>query len=88
MKRLAVLMPVCFTIMLLAWWALASDYSSYGSWHVYIAVAFLPLVLLWHLSLIVRNKPRMPFVKYALIHVVLFLPIWIWCLTFLSHDSL
>src|SRR6266404_2296321 len=56
--------------------ALASDYSSYDSWHVYVALAFLPLVLLSHLGLIVWNTPRMPFVAYALIHIVLFVPIW------------
>ena len=81
-------MPVCFTVLLLAWWVLVSDRSSYGSWHVYVALCFLPLVVLSHVGLIVWHKPRMPMVGYALAHIFVFLGLWIWCLTFLSHDSL
>jgi hypothetical protein len=88
MNRLTVLMPVCLTVMLLAWWALASDRSSYGSWHVYVAAGFLPLVVLSHVGLIIWNKPRMPMVGYAVVQMFVFLAIWLWCLTFLSHDSL
>jgi hypothetical protein len=86
--RVVQLIPVLLTTMLLAWWALASNYSSYGSWHVYVALAFPPLVLLSHLGLIALNRPRKPFVVYALIHFALFVPIWIGCLMGLSHASL
>ncbi len=51
-------------------------------------VQSLEILQLAHLGLIALNRPRKPFVMYALIHFALFVPIWIGCLMGLSHDSL
>jgi hypothetical protein len=88
MKRLVVVLPILLTIILVMWWAFTEKYSYYGSWYVNPALAVLPLVLLWHAGLIVRNKPRSPFAFYALIHLLFFIPIWFNVVMSLSHDSL
>ena len=88
MKRLIVVSPVLFTCFLLVWWALTDKYSYYGSWYAGVAAAVLPLVLLWHAGLVVWNRPRSPFVMFALIHLIFFIPIWFNVVMSLSHDSL
>ncbi len=88
MRRLIVVSPVLLTVFLLVWWALTEKYSYYGSWYVNPALAILPLVLLWHGGLIFWNRPRSPFVTFALIHLTFFIPIWFNVVTSLSHDSL
>jgi glycerol-3-phosphate acyltransferase PlsY len=87
-KRIILLMPILMTVSLLLWWALTEKYSSYGSWHAYPALAILPLVLVWHIGLIVLKRPRMPLVMYAGVHLVFFVPIWFNCVMWLTHDSL
>jgi hypothetical protein len=88
MKRLVVVSPVLLTIFLLVWWALTEKYSYYGSWYVDPALAILPVVLLWHGGLVVWNRPRSPFVVFALVHLIVFVPIWFNVVMSLSHDSL
>jgi hypothetical protein len=88
MKRLVVVSPILLTILLVVWWALTEKYLYYGSWYVDPALAVLPLVLLWHGGLIVRKKPRSPFVIFALMHLFFFVPIWFTVVMSLSHDSL
>jgi hypothetical protein len=87
-KRLLLVMPVLVTVFLLLWWALTEKYSSYHSWYGYPALVTMPLVLIWHLGLIMGNKPRIPLVGYAVVHLVVFTPIWFYCLMQLTHDSL
>jgi hypothetical protein len=86
-KKIVLLMPVLLTVFLVLWWVLEERRSSYGSWHVYLALAIMPLVLIWHIGLIVSRKPRIPMVAYAATHLALFVPIWFFCLMQLSHDS-
>ena len=88
MKKMIVVSPVLFTVFLLVWWALTEKYSYYGSWYVNPALAILPLVLLWHVGLIVWKRPRSSFVMFALIHSIFFIPIWFNVVMSLSHDSL
>ena len=88
MKKAIVLVPVFFTLSLVAWTALVYKYSGYGSWQIYPALAIMPLVLICHIVLIIWNSPKSPFVLYAVGHMVVLMPIWFWCLMLISKDSL
>lgn len=87
MKNLATLGPVVLSAILIAWTTSVRNYSHYGSWHVYPALAILPLVSIWHLTLIGLRKPRAPFIWYGIAHCGILIPIWIGCLMVLSKDS-
>ncbi len=88
MKKTILISPVLLTLLLMVWTALVYKYSQYGSWHVYPALAIAPLVLICHITLIVWNTPRMPFVLYAVAHLVVLIPLWVGCLMLISKDSL
>lgn len=88
MVKFATITPVLLTAILIGWTASVYDYSRYGTWHVYPALAILPLIIVWHLLLIFRAKPRMPLVVYALAHCAILIPVWIGCLMLISKDSL
>jgi len=88
MKSAPSFAPVVFTLLLLIWTALVYSGSQYGSWHIYPALAVVPLVLLCHVALIVWHSPRMPFVLYAVAHLIVLIPLWVWCLMLISKDSL
>jgi hypothetical protein len=87
-RRYLVLLPALLTLLLLAWTALVWKYADYGTWHIYPALAVAPLVLLAHAALVTRSTPRAPQALYAVLHLVLFIPIWILCLILISKDSL
>jgi hypothetical protein len=88
MKKIVTVFPVLFTVFLLVWWVLIEKYSYYGSWYVNPALAILPLVLLWHVGVMIWKSQRTPMVMFALIHLVFFIPIWFYCVMSLSRDSL
>lgn len=88
MKKVILLSPVLFTLLLVVWTALVYKHTQYGSWQIYPALAILPLVLICHITLIVFNTPRSPFFLYAGIHLIVLVPLWIWCLMLISKDSL
>jgi hypothetical protein len=48
----------------------------------------LPFVLIAHAVLIVRARPRFSQTIYAVIHMIVFIPIWIASLMLISKDSL
>jgi hypothetical protein len=81
-------LPMALTLLLLVWTALVYKASHYVSWQIDPALAILPLVAGSHIVLIVRNKPRAPFILYALVHLAVLIPVWIGCLMLISHDSL
>jgi len=88
MQKAFLLSPVLLTLLLALWTALVYKYSSNGSWHIYPALAILPLVLVCHIALIVLKTPRVPFVLYTVLHVIVLVPLWIGCLMLISKDSL
>jgi hypothetical protein len=88
MKKVILISPLLLTLLLMAWTALVYKYSQYGSWHIYPALAIAPLVLICHLALIAWNTPRTPLVLYAVVHLVILIPLWYGCLMLISKDSL
>lgn len=86
--KLVTMAPVLLTAMMIAWTAAVYNHSAYGSPLVYPVLAVLPLVLIWHLALIIARKPRTPLVFYAFVHCVILGPVWLLCLTLVSKSSL
>ena len=83
------LAPLGFTVLLILWTAIVSPYSKYGdSWAIYPAVGVLPLVLCWHIYLVISQYPRSTFITYGLVHVGILFVIWIMCLMKISKDAL
>jgi hypothetical protein len=79
--------PAVLTLLLLVWTSLVYKRSYYGSWQIDPALAILPLVTISHIVLIVRNKPRGPFILYAIVHLAVLIPLWLGCLMLISKDS-
>lgn len=88
MKNFTTLAPVLLSAVLIAWTVSVRNYSHYGSWHVYPALAVLPLVIICHLTLIGLRKPRAPLIWYGIVHCSILVPVWIGCLMVISKDSL
>ena len=88
MKKITLLLPLFLTAFLIVWTACVRDYSHYGTWHILPALAILPLVMIWHLSLIILRKPRAPLILYGVAHCAILIPIWMGCLMLISKDSL
>ncbi len=82
------LLPAVLTPLLMAWTALVWRFADYGTWHIYPALAVAPLVLLAHAALVTKSTPRAPQAFYAVVHLTLFIPIWVGCLMLISKDSL
>ena len=80
--------PVAVTALLIVWTAGVYRYSHYGTWHIYPALLALPLIVLSHVVLIARSSRRGAAVFYAIVHVVLLVPLWLGCLILISKDSL
>jgi hypothetical protein len=81
--------PLGLTAVLLVWTWLVSPYSQYGDdWAVYPALVLYLAIVVWHLGLIVTQRPRGAFVLYAVTHVVLLTPVWYICLMKISKDAL
>ncbi len=79
--------PVGLTLSMVAWTAAVYTHSSYGSWHIYPALVVLPLVFMSHAMLIASRKPKSPQVLFAVVHLVVCAPLWVWCLMLISKDS-
>jgi hypothetical protein len=80
MKRFLLPMPMLLSALLVGFTASVYRYSYYGTWHIYPALAMAPLVVLCHAVLILRVTPRMPVILYAVMHLLVFFPLWFWCL--------
>jgi hypothetical protein len=80
-------LPISLTVLLLVWTASVYNYSYYGSWQIYPALWIVPLVAIAHIVLIVRNKPRGPFILYAVVHLAVLIPLWLGCLMLIAKDS-
>lgn len=81
--------PVALSLLLIAWTVLISPYSKYGdNWAVYPAIAVLPIAIIWHIILIVSERPKVKFVSYAIIHLLLLSILWMVCIMKISKDSL
>ncbi len=81
--------PVTCTLLLVLWTASVYRFSKYGDdWAIWPAILALPICILAHLCLIVLRKPRLTYCIYAIVHALIFLPVWFVSLMLISKDSL
>ena len=81
--------PVALTVALVLWTILVSPYSKYGdNWAIYPALLVFPLVVLWHIGLLILSRPKMFLFIYGLLHVLILFYVWLLCMMKISKDSL
>jgi hypothetical protein len=84
--------PVFITLLLIGWTIIVSPYSQYGdNWAILPALIMVPIVFFWHMFLIFYNRgkeKKILFSFYAVIHFLMFLVIWFYCLMKISKDCL
>jgi hypothetical protein len=81
--------PILLTCFLVCWTTLVSPYSKYGDyWAIVPALLVLPLIVVLHIVLLVRNNWDAKYWVYGLLHTVVAFLVLIWCLTSISKDSL
>ena len=81
--------PALISGALIIWAAVVYPFSKYGdSWAIWPAFATFPIVVIWHAVLIfkLRGNSKLAFVS-ALVHLALFVPLWLGCLKLISKDS-
>ena len=78
------------TLALIAWTTAVSPRSAYGDvWAIAPALAAFPLVVLWHVAMIISlHGHRRAAAAIAVCHIALLAPIWMWSLIGISKDSL
>jgi hypothetical protein len=81
--------PLFLTLLLILWTLLTAPITSFGNrWAVYPAIFVLPLTFLFHVGLIVKRRPRAPFILYAIVHLSIQWYAWQMCLILISKDWL
>ena len=89
MTKLIQYVPVILTVTLILWTIAVSPHSKYGdNWAIYPAVFILPIVIFWHVGLIIAYRPRIHFFLYGLLHTLILFVIWMICIMRISKDSL
>jgi hypothetical protein len=88
MRRFLILSPVLLTLLLIVWTLVVYRHTKYGDWQIYPAVLVFPIALLCHILLIIIDKPKLIFVLYAVVHLIILALIWVGCLMLISKDSL
>ncbi len=77
--------------MVVVWAILISPHTQYGdNWAIYPIFVLAFLILGWHIFLIVspRETPRLTFILYDIIHLVVFAYIFMLALMLITKDSL
>lgn len=87
LKTVIVAAPVTTMVLLVVWTELVYRISHYGSWHIYPALAVLPFTIVYHSVLIALNSPKRAYILYAVVQLILLIPIWFACLMLISKDS-
>jgi len=98
-SRIISLIPIFVTFFLVIWTISVSPYSEYGDmWAIYPAVLVLPFVFWWHIflcfkrqeinSLFSRVEWSSMYMGYGIIHLLILFPVWLYCMTLISKDSL
>ena len=86
----ALVAPMLATVLLVVWTTGVYPFSSYGDdWAVLPAVFILPVVVAWHVGLVVGLREyRAEALIVAFTHITVLLPLWLVCLMLISKDSL
>jgi hypothetical protein len=80
--------PALFIPIMVVGSALYSPWQHYGSWPAYLILLGLPVAICWHLALIVTERPRTTYFGYAAANLIFYILIGIYCLFWVTGDSL
>ncbi len=65
-----------------------SEVNRYRNWTVYPLQPLILIVPVWHFLLVATQRPRLRFLLYAVIHVPIFLYLWMYCIIFITGEFL
>ena len=81
--------PILATLMLLAWTAAVSSFTSYSDyWASYTALALICAPIPLHLLILIKKKWQLRYVGYAIAHILFSFSVGIVCLMLITKDSL
>jgi hypothetical protein len=80
--------PILVTVVMVLYSLIATPWGKYNSPLVYVLLPIPLVVFIWHLALAVLLRPPVFYLGYAVGHLLVFSQIWLYCLIFVSHDSL
>ena len=87
-RRIFLFGPASFIPVMVVGSALYSPWQHYDSWPTYVILLGLPVATLWHLALIVTERPRTKYVGYAVANLMFYILIGFYCLFWVAGDSL
>lgn len=64
-----------------------SPWRHYESWPVYLILLGAPVTAIWHMVLIAVERPRFPYICYALANSSLYVLLGMVCLALITGDS-
>jgi hypothetical protein len=65
-----------------------SPWQHRDSWAAYVILLGLPVTALWHLALIVAERPRAKYVLYAFGNLAFYVLIGFYCLFWVTGDAI
>ena len=80
--------PASFVPVMVVGTVLYYPWQHHGSWPAYAILLGLPVAALWHLALIVTERPRAEYFAYAVANLMFYILIGIYCLFWVTGDSL
>jgi hypothetical protein len=81
--------PIIANVLLLAWTAIVSGYTTYGDfWASSTALALICAPIPLHLLILFKKRWKLTYLYYAVAHIAFTFWLGIVCLTFISKDSL
>ena len=87
--NITLFMPVIITAFLIAWTLVVSPFSKHGDdWAIIPALLVLPIVVIWHIGLVIVSRPRFPLILFGMLHTLALFVIWMICIMKISKDAL
>jgi hypothetical protein len=65
-----------------------SPWQHRDSWAAYAILLGIPVIALWHLALIVTERPRAKYILYALGNLAFYVLIGFYCLFWVTGDAI
>ena len=85
------LVPLGLTLASIVWTAALAPYTKYGvgDWAVIPLLLMLVGTVAWYGWILISGRePRVVVLGVGIVHLVVFFYITLWCLTFITKDSL
>ena len=83
------MIPVVLTASVIIWTLAVQPFTRYGdNWATWPVILSVPLAAAVHLYLVVALRPKWALVGYAVIHLLVLVPVVFVCVMRISKDSL